>query len=252
VAPGAMGTTNQLGATMARMVAEKSAFGTRLCAAFALCAAVGCSGGGDVGGPPGPVVNSTSCDPDPMHTGATDRAGTDDYDCLLLEGTQKHAEPDAMIFKAIIRVESGFQVDAAGCPNAPCGTPAGWSVPETQCLGLMQIVPACSPKPGDPGLLSNGHPNMTLDQSSALFATSLFNPAVNIDIGIAGVAGNRAEVMKQFPGCTEEQYTLMAIGNYNQYGSTKGCTTYNVQYDNAVLQHYAMYVAASGWHPHPY
>jgi len=218
----------------------RGALAVRVSIAALVVAIAGCSGGGP------------TCNPDPLKTGITDQAGTDAYDCLLLQATQKYNEPDAMIFKAIIYVESRFQIDAAACPNLPCGTPAGWSATESECFGLMQIVPACNPSPSDLGLLSNGHPNLTVDQSSMLWATSIFNPAVNIQRGVAGIADNRQQVMAQFPGCTEEQYTLMAIGNYNNYGSTKSCTTYNTSYDSVVLARYQTYCAASGWPPHPY
>jgi len=44
----------------------------------------------------------------------------------------------------------------------------------------------------------------------------------------------------------------MAIGNYNQYGSTKSCTSYNTDYDlGLVLPQYKKYCTASGWNPHP-
>lgn len=56
---------------------------------------------------------------------------------------------------------------------------------------------------------------------------------------------------KQFPGCSEDQYTMMAIGNFNSYGSTKSCTVYNTQYDSAVLDAYKSYSTASGWPAHP-
>jgi hypothetical protein len=75
---------------------------------------------------------------------------------------------------------------------------------------------------------------------------------VNIEIGIAGVAGNRAQVKKQFSGCTEDQYTLMAVGNYNSYGSTKSCTVYNTAYDDGVLMAYMQYAAAAGYPAHAY
>ncbi len=75
---------------------------------------------------------------------------------------------------------------------------------------------------------------------------------VNIEIGISGVAGNRAQVQKQFPGCTVDQYTLMAVGNYNSYGSTKSCTVYNTAYDDSVLTAYKQYAAAAGYPAYPY
>jgi hypothetical protein len=216
-----------------------------------LAPSAGCgtgTGSTDAGGDANPM----SCSPDRLHTGLATPANIDAYDCELLRYTQQFNEPDALIFKAIIYVESRFQFDSMSCPNAPCGTPSGWSTAETQCFGLMQIVPACSGPLVGPGLLPNGHPNMTLDQGSASWSSSVFNPAINIQIGIAGIADNRRQVMQQFPGCSQDQYTLMAIGNYNSYGSTHGCDQYNVAYDNAVLAAYRQYATASGWPAHPY
>ncbi len=213
----------------------------------------GCSSNRQASGDAALLPPPTTCDPDPLRTGLGDRPNLDDYDCLILDATARHGEPDAMIFKAITWVESRFQVDAAACPNLPCGTPSGWSTAESECFGLMQIVPACNPKPGDPGLLSNGHPNLTTDANATLWTTSIYNPTVNIDRGVAGVADNRRQVEQQFSGCTEDQYTLMAIGNYNSYGSTKSCTVYNADYDDGlVLPQYKKYCAAAGWTARPY
>ena len=105
-----------------------------------------------------------------------------------------------MIFKAIIYVESRFDDTAVACTNNPCGIPSGWTTAETGCFGLMQVVPACGPTPGNAGLLANGHPNLTTDPTSSSWSGSIFNPNNNIEIGIAGIAGNRAQVKKQFPG----------------------------------------------------
>jgi hypothetical protein len=116
----------------------------------------------------------------------------------------------------------------------------------------MQVVPACGGLPNQAGLLPSGHPNLTTDPSSSDYAGSIFNPDVNIEVGVAGLADNRAQVKKQFAGCTEDQYTLMAIGNYNSYGSTKSCTEYNTDYDSVVLMAYQEYAAAAGWPAHPY
>jgi hypothetical protein len=60
------------------------------------------------------------------------------------------------------------------------------------------------------------------------------------------------QVMAMFAGCTEEQYTLMALGNYASYGSTMSCTVYNTDYTNLVLDTYHMYAAAAGYPEHPY
>jgi hypothetical protein len=200
-------------------------------------------------------ASSGSCTPDPLHTGLTAMqtgVSVDAFDCPILQWTAAYKEPDPMIFKAIIYVESRFDQLAVACPNMPCGVPSGWTAQEAGCFGLMQVVPACGGDPGDAGLLANGQPNMTMSMSASGWAGSIFNPEVNIEIGIAGVAGNRAQVEKQFPGCTVDQYTLMAVGNYNSYGSTKSCTQYNTQYDDAMIAAYMQYATAAGYPAHPY
>jgi len=183
-----------------------------------------------------------------MQTGIS----VDAFDCQILQWAAHYGEPDAMIFKAIIYVESRFDAKAIACPNLPCGTPAGWTAAESGCYGLMQIVPACGGSPNNAGLLPNGHPDLATDMASADWAESVFNPDVNVEIGIAGVAGNRAQEKAKFTGCTEDQYTMMAIGDYNSYGSTKSCTVYNTAYDDVVLMAYKEYSAAAGWAAHPY
>ena len=115
----------------------------------------------------------------------------------------------------------------------------------------MQTGPSCGSS-RSLGLLPDGHVNLETDPDCADFSGSVFNPVVNIELGIAGIAGNRAQVMEKFPGCTEDQYTMMAIGNFNSYGSTKSCTTYNFEYDRAVLEAYDEYSAAAGWPAHSY
>ena len=55
-----------------------------------------------------------------------------------------------------------------------------------------------------------------------------------------------------FPGCTEEQYTCLAIGNYNSYGSTRSCTEFNFDYRDYVLIGYDMYAEAAGYDSRPY
>jgi hypothetical protein len=199
--------------------------------------------------------SSASCATDPLKTGLVAQqtgVSVDAFDCQILEWTAKYGEPDAMIFKAIIYVESRFDETSVACPNNPCGTPTGWSSNELGCYGLMQVVPACGDDPNNVGLLPNGQPNLSTDMTSSDWSGSIFNPEVNIEIGISGVAGNRAQVEKQFPGCTTEQYTLMAVGNYNSYGSTKSCTVYNTDYDNPMLVAYQQYAKAAGYTPHDY
>ena len=196
-----------------------------------------------------------TCDADPLRTGLTAQqtgVSVDAFDCQVLQWTNTYGEPDPMVFKAIMYVESRFDQTSIACPNLPCGQPTGWSVQEAGCLGLMQIVPACNGTPGNVGLLPNGHPNMTTDPSSSTWATSIFNPENNIDVGIYGISDNRAQEKSKFSGCSEDQYTMMAIGDYNSYGSTKSCTDYNTTYDNLVIEAYKQYAMAAGYTPHPY
>ena len=59
-----------------------------------------------------------ACEPDPLRTGITiEWSGipVDRTDCQILRFTEEYGEPDAMIFQAIIYVESRFQFDAVGC-----------------------------------------------------------------------------------------------------------------------------------------
>ena len=206
--------------------------------------------------PGGPgTINPAPCDPDPLLTNLDplwNGNSVDAYDCPILEYTAEYGEPDAMIFKAIIYVESRFQYDAVGCTDrGPCCPEIGWSSGECACLGTMQNGPECGATSG-PGLLPNGHPNMQTDPSCVEFENSVFNPAVNIHIGISIVARNRVRMQETFPGCTEDQYTLMAVGEYNHYRSTQSCTEYNVEYLEAVLEAYNEYSTAAGWPAHPY
>lgn len=201
-------------------------------------------------GAAGCAVEDRPCEPDPLRTGITiewSGISVDRYDCQILWHAEKYGEPDAMIFKAIVDIESNFEHDADGCDNLPCGIPEGWTEPECHCFGLMQIVPACSGSTADLGRLENGHPNLTTEPSMPGWATSIFNPEINIELGIRAVAGNRRRMMESFAGCTEEEYTLMAIGEYNSYGTTQSCTEINAEYVDAVLEAYHLYSAASGW-----
>ncbi len=190
-----------------------------------------------------------SCE-DTLHTGIViewSGVPVDQYDCRILRFTGKYGEPDAMIFKAIIDVESNFEHGATGCPNLPCGIPWGWTEEECHCFGVMQVVPACRGTTVDLGRLYDGHPNLTIEPGMPGWATSIYNPEINIEVGIRGVASNRERMKESFPGCTEDQYTLMAIGEYNSYGTTQSCTELNTGYVEAVLEAYTLYSEAAGW-----
>ncbi len=224
-------------------------------ALVALIVLAACGGGGGGGGGGGAGDAAGACDVDVLRTGLTAQqtgVSVDAFDCQILEWTATYNEPDPMIFKAIIYVESRFDQTSVACPNLPCGTPTGWTAAESGCFGLMQIVPACNGTPDNVGLLANGHPNLETDTGAADWATSIFNPDVNVDVGIFGVSSNRAQEKAKFPGCTEDQYTLMAVGDYNSYGSTTSCTNYNTAYDDPMLTAYQQYAAAAGYPAHPY
>lgn len=196
-----------------------------------------------------------TCDSSALETGLVAQqtgVSVDAFDCEILAAVAAYDEPDAMLVKAMIYVESRFDQLAVACPNLPCGQPSGWTAAESGCFGLMQIVPACGGTPNDLGLLPNGHPNLTNDPAASAWTSSIFHPANNIRIGVAGIAGNRDEVEGLFSGCTEEQYTLMAIGNYNSHGSTKSCTVFNADYIDAVLEAYHRYAGAAGYAEHSY
>jgi len=208
-------------------------------------------------------TDPAACDPDPLRTNLDplwNGLSVDTDDCPILQFTAKYGEPDAMIFKAIIYVESRFQFDAVGCTgNPPCCSEIGWTAAECACLGVMQTGPQCGTPTLPPGctssglgLLDSGHPDMATNPGAGSWANSVFNPVVNIELGISGIACNRAQAKQQFPGCTEDQYTMMAVGNFNSYGSTQSCTVFNFDYDNAVLDAYKNYSTASGWAAHPY
>lgn len=237
-------------------IRTRRALGALACGVWLSACGDSSSSPGDAGAPQGDgAVITGSCDPDPLKTGLVAMqtgVSVDAFDCAVLKWTAKYNEPDPMIFKAIMYVESRFDQTSVACPNMPCGTPSGWTAAEAGCYGLMQVVPACGPTPNMAGLLPNGHPNLTTDMNASGWAGSIFNPDNNVQIGIAGVADNRAQEMKKFAGCTTDQYTMMAIGDYNSYGSTKSCTVYNKAYDDGVLAAYKQYATAAGYAAHPY
>lgn len=224
----------------------------RLSKVLLVFAIAGC---GDDGETAPYIENPGTCETDPLETGlVAEQTGVsvDVADCEILKWTAEYGEPDPMIVKAMIYGESRFDYAAAGCDNLPCGVPDGWTEAESGCYGMMQVVPACGPIADGIGLLPDGHPNLTTDKASPDFAGSIFNPDVNIHIGVAGFAGNRAEVKELYPGCTEDEYTLMALGNLASHGSTTGCTEYNRDYIDYIMPAYLQYCEAAGYLARPY
>jgi len=108
-------------------------------------------------------VDAGACSPDPLKTGLPplfNGVSVDIDDCPILEFTAKYNEPDAMIFKAIIYVESRFVYDAVGCTgNSGCCPASNWTPAECGCLGSMQTGPSCGTS-STLGLLADGHPDL--------------------------------------------------------------------------------------------
>jgi hypothetical protein len=194
-----------------------------------------------------PKEPTTNCDgnPNPLRT----RTVKDQFDCVFVALAAQYGEPDPMIFKAQADLESGFNQFAVS-PDTPC--PSGhtdWTVDEKKSFGLMQLTPACGWAPQS--ILPDGHPNLTRDPSSDLWATSIFNPTLNLGEGVRAVSVNRSELAGAYPGCTESQYTLMAIGAFNAGSSTiHGCNSMDAQptgYVSRVLDKYKAFAGLAGY-----
>src|SRR5258707_7916551 len=219
---------------------------------FFVCAiaASGCEFGGDAGqlkpiSQPGVDAAAKNCGTatDPLAAGLHDN-----YDCIILDAVSRLGHPDAMLIKAQIEQESGFN-PLATSPDAPCGTKVGWTTDESKSFGLTQVTPACGEGTGLIG--PDGHPNLTMDMTSDLWPTSAYNPARNIDEGVGACVRFLARVKTRWPGCTDPQYNLMSAGAYNSgEGSILGCAMYNDRasaYVSAVLGHYASFARSAGW-----
>ncbi|HVR01363.1 MAG TPA: transglycosylase SLT domain-containing protein [Polyangia bacterium] len=192
----------------------------------------------------------TSCPAsDPLKT---NNAKVDAYDCVVLAECTKWGMPDPMIVKSQIQQESSFN-EFAVSPDSPCGIMQGWTDAESKSFGLIQTTPACGEAKS--ALLSNGHPNLTKDMTSALWATSVFNPTINLDEGIKTDVDSLKALKAQYPGCTAAQYNMMAAGAFNSgTGAISGCGRYNARaqaYVDAITSHYHQYAASAGW-PDPY
>jgi hypothetical protein len=215
-------------------------------------ALVGCEFAGD-----STQAAADKCGMRPMCGGAADPLYTcsdqwDAYDCQVLELAAAAGEPDPMIFKAQISLESNFEVYAIS-PDSPCKTPAGWTDAESKSFGLMQLTPACGWL--KQARLPDNHPNLEQDMAAPGWATSVFNPLINVDEGVRAIQVDRASVMKAYPGCTVAQYTLMALAAFNQgQSSVSGCTQINaagMNYIYYVRTRYENLAQAANW-PIPY
>lgn len=194
-----------------------------------------------------------TCDPN-KNALTTGKSEWDAYDCQLLALAQKYGHPDARILKTQLKWESQFVVFETS-HDSPCGIKSGWSDAESKSFGLFQVTPACGE--GKRTLLPNGHPNLTKDTSSKLWATSIFNPAVNLDEGVKSITeGNLVHAREAFPNCTERQQVLIAAAFYvDGWDAVSGCTSFAkglaLDYVNAILNEYRRFAALGGW-PNPY
>ena len=224
-------------------------------------AATGVAGAGSAGAGAGSGTGGASprdggaqagaCSPtaDPLKTNST---RVDAYDCTILDLSARYGHPDPMMVKAQIQQESSFDIFSIS-PDSPCGTHAGWTDAESKSFGLIQVTPACGEATA--ALLADGHPNLTMDMQSVLWATSVFNPAVNLSEGVKSIVGSLKALRAKYAGCTDAQYVLMSAGAFNSGdNAVTGCAMFNARaqsYVNAVLSHYGPYAKAAGW-PNPY
>jgi hypothetical protein len=182
---------------------------------------------------------------EPLKTG---NAGHDAFDCTLIDLAAKYQHPDPMMLKAQVNQESDFNEFAVSM-DSPCGVHAGWTDAESKSFGLIQTTPACGE--AKVALLADGHPNLTKDMTSPLWATSVFNPAINLDQGAMTIAQSRKALQQKYAGCTESQYTLMSAGAFNSGDDAiLGCGQYNARaqaYVDAVLGRYQKLATAAGY-----
>ncbi len=203
--------------------------------------------GGTAGAAGGTAIDCKTSDPL-----KTNNAKQDAYDCAIIDVAKKWGFPDPMIVKSQIQQESNFAIFAIS-GDSPCGTMAGWTDAESKSFGLIQTTPACGEAKS--ALLPNGHPNLSQDMNSALWATSVFNPPINLDEGVKTDADGRTALKKKYTTCTEAQYNMMAAGAFNSGdGAVMGCTSYNARaqtYVTYITSHYHGFAKAAGW-PDPY
>ncbi len=208
----------------------------------------GSAGAAGTGGSAGAAGSSCPAS-DPLKTKNTK---VDAYDCAVLAESTKWGMPDPMIVKSQIQQESSFDVFAIS-GDSPCGIMQGWTDAESKSFGLIQTTPACGEAKS--ALLPNGHPNLTMDMTSPLWATSVFNPTINLDEGVKTDVDGLKELEKKYPGCTAIQYNMMAAGAFNSgTDAITGCGAYNSRaqaYVTAITAHYHQFAAAAGW-PDPY
>jgi len=172
------------------------------------------------GAPGGACLNLT--------TGQADR---DAFDAAIARQCSAWNWTWPLVVKAVIYQESSFEIFAIS-DDTPCGIEPGWTSIESRSFGISQITPACDPEDYDTPpfnmLLDNGHPNMTQNMSSPLWASSVFNPDVNLAWLLKEFRKHYNNFKQEFPGCTERQYVKMVLVAHNA-GSNDvfGCNNYS-------------------------
>lgn len=183
-------------------------------------------------------------DPDPSSILTTGNVSEDLWDDLILHYCTQHAHPNPRIIKCQAKWESDQTFDIfCTSSDSPCGVYPGWTSLESRSFGLLQVTPACGESGGGRMLLANGHPNMTTSQSSPLWGGSVYNPSLNLDIGIHAIAEGYEYFKAQFPGCTQLQHVLMAAAGYvGNWEDVTGCGVWTsqlqIQYVQNVLRIY--------------
>jgi Transglycosylase SLT domain len=178
-----------------------------------------------------PISTQVICDPDTTTTITSisiEDPVYDQFDSDIINAANHYGITDKMMLKSMILQESSFDIFAVS-PDIPCGIPDGWTDQESRSFGLMQVTPACVEDGG------GGRPNLTTDTNSSNWATSWFNPEYNINRGVKSLSDNLLLMKSKFPGCSNEQYMLMALGAYNSGdGAIDGCGEWNDRADEYI------------------
>ncbi len=151
----------------------------------------------------------------------------DQFDSYIINASNHYGIADKLMVKSLVMQESSFDIFTISS-DSPCGVPDGWTDQESKSFGLTQVTPAC-------GEVGAARPNLTTDENSPSWATSLFNPEFNINQGVKELSDNLSLMKSKFSGCSNEQYMLMALGAYNSgENAIEGCDSWNNRADNYI------------------
>jgi glycosyl hydrolase family 16 len=162
---------------------------------------------------------------------STGNVAEDIYDDLIVQYCAQYGHPNPRIVKCQVKWESD-QVFDIYCTSAdtPCGIFPGWTSAESRSFGLLQVTPACGESGDGAMLLANGHPNMTTSVASTLWGGSVYNPSLNLKIGIEAIAGGYDHFKALFPACSDDNLVLMAAAGYvGNWSGVTSCGVWNEQ-----------------------